>query len=141
MPILRKRTTDSPLRLPSPTIALQLFSRVARLRCPHCGDGPVMTAKGSILPRCPSCNFRFERSDESYFSGAMFFGLLMGEAILGLSILIICLVMSPVPWDFLQWAAPIGVLGVMIVVIPVSRVVWLAVDILVRPVRPEELMD
>jgi hypothetical protein len=71
----------------------------------------------------------------------MFFGLLMGEFVFGVSLLIIVWAMSPnVPWDFLSWAGPLGVLLVMIFIIPVSRVVWLCVDILVRPVQPEELI-
>ncbi len=140
MPKLRKRTTDSSLHLPSPGDAFRLFGRVARLRCPHCGNGPVLRKTGAVMRRCSGCNLRFERSDENYFSGAMFFGLMLGEAILGLSILIICIAMSPnVPWDTLQWAGPLGCLLVMIVVIPVSRVVWLGVDVLVRPVQAEEL--
>jgi Protein of unknown function (DUF983) len=99
-----------------------------------------MRWSGTVLPRCRSCNFRFERSDESYFSGAMFFGLLMGEFIYGILLLVILVSMWPnVPWDTITWAMPLGVLLVMVFVIPVSRVVWLTVDVLVRPVQPEEL--
>ena len=141
MPPLRERSSDTPLQLPSPTEAMRLLGRIAKLRCPNCGDAPVMKATGVVLRRCRSCNFRFERTDENYFSGAMFFGLLMGEFVFGLSLLIIVWSMSPnVPWDFLTWAGPLGVLLVMIFVIPISRVVWLSVDILVRPVQPEELI-
>ena len=45
-----------------------------------------------------------------------------------------------VPWDTMTWAIPLGVLLVMVFLIPVSRVVWLAVDIFVRPVQPNELI-
>jgi uncharacterized protein (DUF983 family) len=137
----RKRTTDSPLNLPSTSDALRLLGRVLRLRCPNCGGGPVMRMSGAVLPRCRSCNFRFERSDESYFSGAMFFGLLMGEFLYAIVLLLVIVSMWPnVPWDTMTWAMPLGVLLTMIFVIPASRVVWLAVDVLVRPVQPEELI-
>jgi uncharacterized protein (DUF983 family) len=140
-PSLRKRTTDSPLQLPTPRNAARLFGRVARLRCPHCGNAAVMKWSGAVNKRCASCNFRFERSDENYFSGAMFFGLLMGEFVFAVTLLIIIVSMWPdVPWDTMTWAIPLGVLLVMIVLVPVSRVVWLAVDILVRPVQREELI-
>lgn len=100
-----------------------------------------MRWNGAILPRCAGCNFRFERSDESYFSGAMFFGLLMGEFVYGVALLVIVVSMHPdIPWDTLMWAGPLGVLLVMIAIIPVSRVVWLAIDVLVRPVQPDELI-
>jgi hypothetical protein len=100
-----------------------------------------MRWNGSILPRCSACNFRFERSDESYFSGAMFFGLMMGEFVYGVALLVIVLTMSPnVPWDALMWIGPLGVLVVMIAIIPLSRVVWLSIDVLVRPVQADELV-
>lgn len=99
-----------------------------------------MRWSGAILRRCRSCNFRFERSDESYFSGAMFFGLLMGEFVYGIALLILLVSMSPdIPWDTLMWAVPLGMLLVMVAIVPVSRVVWLTVDVLVRPVQPDEL--
>ncbi|HEY9229348.1 MAG TPA: DUF983 domain-containing protein [Gemmatimonadaceae bacterium] len=142
MPRLRERTTDSPLQLPSGADALRLVGRVLRLRCPHCGEAPVMKWSGAVLRRCGHCNFRFERSDENYFSGAMFFGLLMGEFFFAIVLLITVVSMWPdVPWDTMTWAVPLGVLLVMVFIIPVSRVVWLAIDILVRPVQPSELID
>jgi hypothetical protein len=95
---------------------------------------------GAVIPRCASCNFRFERTDESYFSGAMFFGLLLGEFIFGLTLLVVIVSMWPaVPWDTMSWAIPSGMVVVMILMIPFSKLVWLAVDVLVRPVQPGEL--
>lgn len=100
-----------------------------------------MKWSGAVHHRCQECNFRFERSDENYFSGAMFFGLLMGEFLFGIVLLITVVSMWPnVPWDTMTWAIPLGVLLVMVFLIPVSRVVWLAVDIFVRPVQPHELI-
>jgi uncharacterized protein (DUF983 family) len=140
-PPIRKRTTDSALQMPSPGNAMRLFSRVARLRCPNCGEGNVMKWTGAVHRRCGGCNFRFERSDENYFSGAMFFGLLMGEFVFAVVMLIIVVSMWPnVPWDTMTWAIPLGILLVMVFLVPVSRIVWLAVDIFVRPVQPEELI-
>ena len=136
-----RRTTDSPLQLPSTADGLRVLGRVLRLRCPHCGGGPVMRWSGTVIPRCRSCNFRFERSDESYFSGAMFFGLLMGEFLFGIVLLVVIVSMWPdVPWDTMTWAVPVGILSTMVFLIPISRVVWLGVDVLVRPVQPDELI-
>jgi hypothetical protein len=96
---------------------------------------------GGVHTRCAGCNFRFARSDESYFSGAMFFGLMMGEFLYAVALGITIATMWPnIPWDTMTWALPLGVLLVMVFVIPVSRVVWLTVDVLVRPVQPDELI-
>ena len=137
-----KRTSDSPLQFPSAPQVARLIGRVARLRCPHCGNGAVMKWTGAVYRRCRGCNFRFERSDESYFSGAMFFGLLMGEFLYGIVLVAVVVAMWPrVPWDTMMWAVPIGMLLAMVVLIPASRAVWLTVDVLVRPVQPDELLD
>lgn len=44
-----------------------------------------------------------------------------------------------VPWDALTYVAPAVLLVGMVLLHPVSKVVWLTVDVLVRPVTPEEL--
>jgi uncharacterized protein (DUF983 family) len=135
-----RRTTDSPLHLPSTRDALRVLRRTLALRCPHCGLGAVLRWQGSVRRRCSSCNFRYERSDENYFSGAMFFGLLFGEFIFGIAFLIVLVSMWPnVPWDTITWAMPLGMVVVLIFWIPISRVVWLAVDVLVRPVQAHEV--
>ncbi len=101
-----------------------------------------MNWHGRIHPRCSSCNFRFERSDENYFAGAMFFGLLFGEFIFAITMLVVIVSMWPnVPWDTMTWAIPLGMVVVLLFWIPVSRAVWLSIDVLVRPVQPSELED
>lgn len=134
----RHRHAESPLQLPNAAQALRAAGRLARLRCPACGEGSVLTARGTLHKRCAACNFRFERTDDSYFSGAMFFGLLLGEGVFAVTLLIVMIATWPnPPWKLMSYA-PLGMLAVMLIVIPVSRVVWLSVDVLVRPVVAEE---
>lgn len=135
-----RRSTDSNLDLPTAGRALAIAGRVLRLRCPHCGGGPVLTRRAGVRDRCVSCGLRFQRSDDNYFSGAMFFGLLIGEAVFALSLLATIVVSWPdVPWDAITYVAPVGMVAVMLLLIPFSKVVWLGVDLLVRPVAPAEL--
>jgi uncharacterized protein (DUF983 family) len=111
------------------------------LRCPHCGGGAVLTWKGAVRARCSRCNLRFQRSDNNYFFGAVFFGLLLGEAIFAVSFGIMVIAMWPsVPWDTLTYGLPLGMIVVCALMVPISKVVWLAVDVLVRPVFPAELV-
>jgi uncharacterized membrane protein YqjE len=97
---------------------------------------------GAVHSRCGGCNLRFQRSDENYFSGAMFFGLMMGEFLFGIVLLIVIVAWWPnVPWNTMGWAIPLGMLLTMVLIIPTSRAVWLGVDVLLRPVQPHELTD
>lgn len=126
--------------MPTASAAALMLRRLVRLRCPHCGEGAVLSRRGTIVRRCPSCNFRYERSDENYFAGAMFFGLLFGEFMFAVALLITIVAMWPnVPWDTMTWAIPLGMVVVLLFWIPVSRVVWLSIDVMVRPVQPSEL--
>ena len=127
--------------MPSVSRALVFLSRVARLRCPHCGRGRVLTLNGSVRERCDGCNLRFNRGDRHYFGGAMFFGVMMGEMLFAVSFLITMLSMWPdVPWDHITWIFPLGVVASAPILIPFSKLVWLSVDVFVRPVVPDETL-
>src|SRR3954447_23845865 len=98
------RTTDSRLDLPSPRRVLAIASRVLRLRCPNCGGGYVLTSRAGGHEHCAGCGLRFRRSDDHYFSGAMFFGLLIGETIFAVSLLVTIVASWPnVPWDAITY--------------------------------------
>ena len=43
-----------------------------------------------------------------------------------------------VPWSFLQYGAPVAMLLAPIVLYPFSRLVWLAFDLTLRPVTPND---
>ena len=101
----------------------------------------MLTRRASVREHCDACGLRFRRSDDNYFSGAMFFGLLIGETIFAVSLLATIVASWPdVPWDAITYIAPVGMIVVMLILIPVSKVVWLGVDLLVRPVTSAELV-
>lgn len=134
------RSTETALHMPSPRRVLAIASRALRLRCPHCGKGYVLAGFNTVRDHCSSCGFRFTRSDDNYFSGAMFFGILIGEALTVLGIGASIWITYPnVPWDVITYGAPLVMFAVMMALFPLSRVVWLAVDVLIRPVQPYEM--
>jgi uncharacterized protein (DUF983 family) len=136
---LPERATDTPLEMPSVSRALVVLSRIVRLSCPHCGRGHVLKLNGSVRERCNVCNLRFNRGDRHYFGGAMFFGVMIGELLFAISFMIVLVSMWPeVPWDRITWIFPLGVLASAPILIPFSKLVWLSVDVFVRPVVPEE---
>jgi uncharacterized protein (DUF983 family) len=136
----RPRTTESPMEMPSVGRALRLLGRVVRLRCPHCGRGRVLSGFAGIRERCSTCGFHYERSDDNYFMGAMFFNFMMGTTLFAIVLFAIIAFSGPnIPWDTLQWAIPVALGFCMVALYPVSKIVWLAVDVMVRPVTSPEL--
>ena len=124
-----------------------LGGRAVRLKCPHCGCAPVLAPIvslqmwGLVRARCDACNFRYERSDDNYFAGAMLTNLLMSELLFALSFSAAVVGFWPnVPWDFLTYAGAAGMLLAPALLYPVAKVFWLSIDVLVRPVMPKELV-
>ena len=138
--VVRHRSTDTPMTVPSASRAWAHLRRLARLRCPYCGVGAVLTRRLAVRERCAHCNFRYERSDENYFQGAAFVNFMLGGFMFAVSFLAVLVISWPVvPWDALTYGVPIGLVVFMVALFPVSKVIWLTVDVMVRPVTHEEL--
>lgn len=80
------------------------------------------------------------RSSESYFTGAMFCNLLLAELVFACSFLAAVLLTWPdVPWDALMYGGAAIMVMLPVVSYPVAMVLWLTMDVLVRPVTSAEL--
>ncbi len=101
----------------------------------------MLTGWAQVRPNCTACGFRFERSDDGYFVGALFANLLLSESIFALGFLSALLLTWPdVPWDALTYGGAAGMLLMPALTYPLSKVLWLAIDICVRPVTPAEML-
>ena len=89
---------------------------------------------------CGNCGLAIERGERDYFIGSMLFNLVVSEMLFAIVFVAVMLIAWPnVPWDTLQWAAPLGMLAAPFVLFPFSKLAWLGFDILLRPVTPDEL--
>jgi uncharacterized protein (DUF983 family) len=133
-------TTESGLDIPSLSQLFRLMGRAIRLRCPNCGVGAVIRPWATVNDKCSHCGFRFTRSSDSYFSGAMLANLAVAEGLFAV-IFGIALVASwpDVPWDTLTWAMPLGIAIAPALLLPFAKVAWLTFDVAFRPVTPEEI--
>ena len=128
------------LELPSPGRTARLFGRAFLLRCPNCGRGPVLRHWLKLRVRCGACGLRMERGEHDYFVGSIFI-LFTLAGILVLGTLVVTLLVSgpAVPWDLLQYGLPVMMLVAMPALFPFAKLVWLAFDLMLRPVTAEEL--
>ena len=104
----RAEVCRSPLALrPGPQATVQSvlshFVRALRLRCPHCGGGPIFTSWSRLLPVCPVCGLGLERGERGYWLGAYFFNLMATEAVFSVWVAGFLLVTWPnPPWGLFQ---------------------------------------
>ena len=93
-----------------------------------------------MRPSCPTCELRLDRGEEDFFLGAMMMNLVVSEMLLAIALVALVISMWPdVPWTFLQYGGVALMALAPFVLYPVSKTLWLAADIMMRPVTAEEL--
>jgi uncharacterized protein (DUF983 family) len=118
----------------------RILWRGLRLRCPHCGNGGILDGWFKLRHRCPSCGLVLDRGESDYFLGAYLVNLVAVELILTAIMVAIGIATAPdVPWTLLTWGGVVFAVVVAIGCYPLTKVLWLAFDVILRPVTSEEL--
>lgn len=118
----------------------RMLGRALLLRCPHCGGRGIFASLFELKDRCPTCGMRLERGEKDYFVGAYLFNLIAVELILFFVVCGFVWVTWPDPnWDLITWTTAVLMLSGCVFCYPFSKTTWLAVDLMIRPMSPEEL--
>ena len=117
-----------------------MLRRALRLRCPNCGSRGLMKNWFKMVERCPTCGILIEREGNDYLAGSVMFNLVLAELIFVLLLVVYLLIVWPrVNWSVLGIVAPLGMAIAPFVLFPFSKLVWLAVDLALRPAHASEL--
>jgi uncharacterized protein (DUF983 family) len=120
--------------------ALRLYGRAFTMRCPNCGHGGLLDSWFRFRQKCGGCGMRLDRGEEDFFLGGMMWNIVMAEGALLVAALMVGFLTWPdVPWTLLQWGGTLLMAIVPFLFYPLSLNVWLASDILIRPVTDEEM--
>jgi hypothetical protein len=96
----------------------------------------------TLNPRCPVCGLRFERGgddEHDYWLGAYTLNFVVTETVFALALLLALVVTWPdPPWRILLGGGAVLMVLTPIAFYPRSRAIWLAIDLLFRPARPED---
>ncbi len=118
----------------------RLVLRALQLRCPHCGGRQIFASFFELKERCPTCGIRLERGEKDYFVGAYLFNLIAVELILFFCVCGFVYVTWPdPPWDLITYVTAFLMLSGCVFCYPFAKTTWLAVDLGIRPLSPEEL--
>ena len=118
----------------------RLLGRAVLLKCPNCGGRGLLRNWLKLNVRCPACGLRLERGEHDYFVGSMMFNFITaGMLFIGVLVAVLIFTWPDVPWDALQYGAPALIVAAPFVLFPFSKLLWLAFDLMLRPVTPEEM--
>jgi uncharacterized protein (DUF983 family) len=133
---LRDGNEHLDMAVPGARHLLTVLARAVTLHCPRCGGGPVRDGWFHMRASCGNCGRSLERGEQDYFLGGMMFNLVLSELLFAGVFVAVLVVMWPtVPWDGISIGAPVGMAIAPILLYPVSKLVWLAVDLAFRPER------
>jgi len=119
--------------------AVRVLWRGMRRRCAVCGQGGLFRHWFVMVERCPRCNLLFERA-EGHWLGAIGMGTILVFVLLFVVLVTGFVVTYPDPPVLtLTVIGLILAVGVPLLAFPVTRTLWTAIDILLRPVEPEEV--
>jgi uncharacterized protein (DUF983 family) len=120
--------------------ALPLFGRALRARCPNCGGRSIFVSWTRLRASCPTCGLRLNRGESDYFIGAYLVNLVAIELLVAtLGAIVVITTYPRTPWTGLEWGAiALSVVGA-VACYPLSQVLWLAADLWLRPLTPEEM--
>lgn len=110
---------------------LRVFSRALRLRCPHCGQRGVFRHWFAMHERCASCEFSLATGNSV---GANLLNLVLAELTLVTALVTLVVTTWPdPPWTALQYGAPILMVIAPLAFFPLSRVLFVAIDLAMHP--------
>jgi len=135
----REMESRSELEIPTLGRTLRLFGRAFLLRCPNCGKGPVLEHWLKLRVRCGTCGLRLQRGEHDSFIGSMFILFTLVGVTIYVVLTVTLLATEATPWGLLENGLPVLALALLLVFFPFSKLVWLAFDLMLRPVTPEEL--
>ena len=83
---------------------------------------------------CRECGLRFERGEGDYWLGAYVLNLVAAELVFAALLVIFLIARWPdVPWDALEYVCAVGVVVAPVLLYPLSKLLWLALDVAFRP--------
>jgi uncharacterized protein (DUF983 family) len=93
-----------------------------------------------LQPRCAACGLRFERDEASdYWLGAYLLNFIVTELVFAAFVVVALVVTWPAPpWNALLVGGAALMVLTPIAVYPFAKALWLAVDLVFRPPKPED---
>lgn len=108
-----------------------LAARALILRCPHCGGTGLFRHWWAMRETCPTCDLSLAAGNRV---GANLLNLVAAEFLLMAFLAAVIVRGWPTPpWSTLEWAAPLLMLIAPLFLYPVSKLLFVAFDLMLHP--------
>jgi uncharacterized protein (DUF983 family) len=119
---------------------VRMIRRALLLRCPHCGSRGILANWFHLRRNCPRCKLDMHRQEGDYFLGAYTIMLIAVELLFAVGFVVVLIVTWPdPPWEAIQWGGIIILSAGAVIAYPFAKTLFLAIDLIFRPVSPSEL--
>lgn len=113
--------------------------RAIRKHCPICGQGKLFRRWFSMKTHCPRCQLRFERI-EGHWTGDLGINTIVSFGMLLIVLFVGTFAFWPNPPIVGMIVAAVAVAAfVPLLFYPFSKTIWLALDLMMRPLEPGEV--
>ncbi len=93
-----------------------------------------------LKDRCPRCRLHLHREEGDYFLGAYMISLIFMEGLFAVAFVVVLFVTWPnPPWEAIQWVGVVVLVAGILIAYPFAKTLWLAIDLIFRPVSASEL--
>ena len=114
--------------------ALLMLGRALTLRCPRCGGRKLLRSWTKMRSECPTCGLHLEREEQDFWLGGYLINLFIAEMLVAVAMIVVLVSTWPnVPWTALEYGAAAMVVAAPLFFYPFSRLIWLAIDLIMRP--------
>ena len=129
-----------PDRMPPLTVG-RVMRRGLALHCPVCGGSGLFSRWINMVDRCPTCGFRFHRVD-GHWIGSLGMNMIVSFGALLVAVVVGFALTTPDPPVTVLMVIAVAVaLVVPVLFFPWSRTLWSAIDVLMRPLEPDDEVD
>jgi uncharacterized protein (DUF983 family) len=128
----------TPYALDPPANGRMLLRGLHR-HCPLCGQGGLFRRWLQMVDRCPRCDLKFERIEGHWLGAIAINTMLALITLLGVIVVGTALAYPHPPVGRLTIAAVATAALAPVLWFPVSRTLWTAIDLSMRPIEPDEL--
>ena len=117
-----------------------MVARALIRRCPNCGSRGIFASYTELREACPRCGLRLHRGESDYFIGAYLLNLVAVELLFVAMLGVWAVATYPdTPWTLIQWSGLALMIVGAVVCYPFSKALWLAADLVFRPLTEREL--